>query len=737
MPELPAPLRTIALRRLSAVATGPHDETADEATSAAYTAELARLGIRLDRQAVTTTQVGRLAELRDDIAAWRGLDDVPAPLFANFPDGLPAIDDVGLRTLAVLATMVASGVDVSELSADEIVTAAETDGVGWWQASSVPQDIAAAEVAKDHQRLLARDTPRLLTLTALDDDETGAALARWLTDMLHTSAGLGPEIAADLGTLLDHFGDDTVDVSSLASSEARALVLARWWSRAVAGEPAAHDALAGSGAAPDDLLRLFAGLTGTDTSLRGQVTVPKLSRPARRLLVDLLEASERRRDVFRHRGLWLAVDRALHLGEHRRRCPQTAATFDELRSVKHDTHTPTSRAERALAAGSVSAAAGALSAGAPAVLLRSLRRYAALNDQAGGSADALCDAVATASRRATLRLLLTARGQLADNGRTYPRVAVNVAGRATAIDHEPGHLAASDAQVAALLDVLDTAIASACAARAVFAGRRVHLDPAAETLLLPDSPRAADGLVTAARGSRIPLGADPGDTLRLFTYWREAGETSDLDLSLVAFDELLRPAGQVSWTGLAHGAIVHSGDLTSAPAGAAEFIDVPLDEPARHGWRYLAPVVYRYSGPRFDELAAARTGWMLRSRTGQDTATFDAATVLDAVRLSGPARSLVPVVYDVATGELVVCQLQRGGRAGAATETDDGLAQVLSAMLTRQAFVPSIAELVRVHVTHGGGTLTCSPQDAEVTIGVGPDSDYPLLQPARIVAELL
>jgi hypothetical protein len=81
-----------------------------------------------------------------------------------------------------------------------------------------------------------------------------------------------------------------------------------------------------------------------------------------------------------------------------------------------------------------------------------------------------------------------------------------------------------------------------------------------------------DGLGILPRGSTMPA----HDHVRFFVYWKQREHRTDYDLSVSLLDERFELAGQVSWTNLEDGGAVHSGDLTEAPAGASEFIDIDL-----------------------------------------------------------------------------------------------------------------------------------------------------------------
>jgi hypothetical protein len=732
-------LTRIAVTRLGVLPAAPGP--ADPHTLAAFTAALARLGVRITNpDALTADAVASYPELEAIVATLRGATAVHAPLFDGFPDKLPSFDDAGWRFLLASVRLCHLHVDAiveGHVLGDEAVREAmDFSSFGWWPASSVPSDVDALALARAHQELLDGDTHReWIDLTVMSPDDARSALSRFVTDCAYSPASLRTEVQADLATLVDGYDLVTLDLDRVTFNEVRALFTTAAFKRADAA------ALIAMGAAPDDLLRVFAALTDTDVSLASTVTFPKLSRPQRRVVLDVLEASPRRRDVFRRRGLWLALARSLHVGEYASSHPVASGLFAELRSSRRDSLSVLSRSEALVSAGDPVAAAKLLSLEAPTVLARQLRRLAFLAGAQTGELVSLFDAAASS---VPLRVLFTLRAQLADNGVTYPRLAVSKAGAPLVIDHQPGHLALPDDVATALVASVDTAICARLSARPSWAHERVWVDETAAALGVPDQLRAStDGLLTLDRGSRLPLG--DAKVLRLFVQWREPeGQTSDLDLSLMALDESFEVVDQVSWTNLANGEMTHSGDLTSAPEGAAEFIDVRLSAAKSRTsydkvpWRYLAPAVYRYSGPSFGELDEAFAGWMLRDEPSSDRKTFDPATVVNAFALTGSRGTALPFVYDLHTGEVIYLDVYVSSFfAARVEESASSVSRIASALASRTAIRPHICDVVQAHVSARGAVLVDDRDDATVTVGLDDDCTFNVLRPQAFVTDLL
>ncbi|OJF12119.1 TerD family protein [Couchioplanes caeruleus] len=718
-------LERIGFDRLGLVVTPAG--TATPAVSAPLLAEFAHVGVRfVNPEAITDGLAGPHRELIAHVRAERGEAGDYAPLFRGFPDRLPEFDDAVFRFLVARVRMIGS-----DDTPDAWREALDFSRMGWWPASSIPQDTARAEADRRAQALLPKDgRVEWITVRLVGAAELEARLREWMRDCFASAASLREDVQSDLGVLVKLLGVGDLEMGDVRFRENRVLLFELLWALD-------RKLLPSTGATPDDLLRLFAKLTGGDPSLTAPVGYPRLSRADRRVVVNTLEASDRLGDVFRRRGLWLAIDRGLHVGEFR--APRVRETFARLRDSRHDRGSFPSRFERLLAA-DYAAAVRLAAAEAPGLLGRGLRRLAAVATGQQQRA-VLVEALTGAAERIPLRVLFAAGAQLADNGRTYPRVVFGKDGSALPILRRPGHLAVPEEFRKELLGALDAAVDLRIAAKGGWYGETVHVEPGLDRLLLPDQLRAtAQGLVQVERGSRLPIGQ--AEVVRLFVHWREAEVTSDLDLSCIALDASFGIAGQVSWTNLADGMMTHSGDLTSAEEGAEEFLDIDLAKAARagreRGWRYLVPVVFRYCGPTFEALPEAYTGWMLRDDASSKDRVFDPATVVNAFALTGLKRCAVPMLLDLETHEILYVDVYLNGQPRPRVEQEGhDVATLVSAVVGRHHTKTSVAALALRHARARGAALVDDPGRATITFGTSADCTYDALHPEKLLADLL
>lgn len=182
--------------------------------------------------------------------------------------------------------------------------------------------------------------------------------------------------------------------------------------------------------------------------------------------------------------------------------------------------------------------------------------------------------------------------------------------------------------------MLDDAIA----ARLPLPGQPVVVDPRSRGVALPLTGKGRpSGLGLLPRGSQAPVHGH----VRFFVYWKQRRERTDLDLSVLLLDEALRTTGHVSYTNLKALGAVHSGDVTSAPRGASEFIELDL---AIVQAAYVVPQVNVYDGERFDEAEEVFFGYMQRdpARRGEP---FEPRTVQAKSDLYGTSRVSLPLVF--------------------------------------------------------------------------------------------
>ncbi|MGW4163579.1 hypothetical protein [Streptomyces sp. NPDC004788] len=385
-----------------------------------------------------------------------------------------------------------------------------------------------------------------------------------------------------------------------------------------------------------DVLRLACALSDGDVSLREPTRFRSTSRPHRRAMLAGLDAlvaanPARLADVPARREAWKRLGERLHPHEYPQ-WPHAAEVFAVARGERQAPSLARGL-ERLLGAGDVTGAADLLAATAPGMLFRSLDRMLRTATE-GEQRAAVLAAAERAAPRVSGRVVLSLREHVQNRtGEGEPRrVFVNRSGGAWVTEDTRRPL---PPEVRERL----TAILDAETLRRLAVPERLLVDPEVLDVALPLSGRAAAaGLGTLPRGSVSPV---EGDLLRFFTYWKQARRTTDHDLSAILLDADYDAVTWLSYTSLATLEGTHSGDVTEAPDGASEFIDLRLG-----GVRgsFIVPQVHVYAGEGFDMVEESFFGFMLRD-ADQEGRPFEPRTVRMKSDLRGPGRIALPLAF--------------------------------------------------------------------------------------------
>jgi hypothetical protein len=466
---------------------------------------------------------------------------------------------------------------------------------------------------------------------------------------------------SNLETLLGFLAKARVDLAALIPEEMPhkenlAFFTATMMALADAGHPSAAVALdvlvTRHFKTAVDVLRLAVARSGGDVSLAAASKFTRFSRKERRLLLAMIERCARPlEDMIRHRERWLRLGERLHPGEHREQFPLAAAAFDVLRRNPGEVKTAASAVEGALREGDVMTAVRLL-AKRPGVLARRLDHLLRV---AGSGSDAGARVIAEFERvtpQVSTAVLLQVLAHMRGRAGVAPRF------RAFFPKGQAARLVTVDDLRPGLDSAAATYVVQACreALRRRFKELapmgRVFVDEHLKHYLVPFSQRSASkALRTLVRGSALPL--PPGETIRFFMWWKEGdvgGKPTgrvDLDLSATMYDASWSFKTHIAYTNLRQlGIGAHSGDITSAPDGACEFIDIDLAAALERGMRYLMPVVLSFTSHPFHALPECFAGWMMRDEP-QSGQVFEPSTVLDRVDLTGSYRVCVPAVIDL------------------------------------------------------------------------------------------
>ncbi|MEV8592274.1 TerD family protein [Streptomyces sp. NPDC052012] len=573
-------------------------------------AELLEHLSRLSEGTVVDTAVRTLGTVREIVG-----DHVRHNVyFVGFPANVPDTFDFWMRCIAeALADDNARESTLKQLSTG-VVDLLTLPSYGTYRHTY-------AEMLAAHDELIAAagDRVTVLHLGGPVDDEVAALYLA----LAGSSTPLGDETLADLAVLAGACADGP-QPESIPVRENRAVVNR---ARLEAGAEPLLDTVT-------DVLRLACALSDGDVTLQEPTRFKALSRPARRALLAGLDAvvaasPAKLADVHGHREAFKRLGERLHPHEYPR-WPHAAEVFAVARGEQR---VPSfdSRVEELLGRGDLTGAVELLRS-APGKLFRALDR---LLREAGteDEREAVVAAAQQVAPQVSGRVVLSAREHFHNRaGAEERRVFVNRLGRAWVTSDDRGPVPGPVRE--RLIAALDAEVV-----RRLPEAGQVLVDPAMLDVALPLSGRATSaGLGVLPRGSRSAV---EGELLRFFVYWKQTARTTDYDLSALVLDASYETVLWLSYTALRDVEGEHSGDITDAPDGASEFINLRLG--AVRG-TYIVPQVNIYSGEGFEEVEESFFGFMLRDAE-QRGRPFEPRTVRMKSELRGPGRVALPLAF--------------------------------------------------------------------------------------------
>lgn len=153
----------------------------------------------------------------------------------------------------------------------------------------------------------------------------------------------------------------------------------------------------------------------------------------------------------------------------------------------------------------------------------------------------------------------------------------------------------------------------------------IYIDENYKNIMITTSEKDSNiSLRPMARGSKISFNKE-ADVLRFFVGWKniEVEEYNkynekvnysyrvDIDLSTVCFDENFKFVKTIAYYNQKEKYFAFSGDITDAPEGALEYIDIyELNKVLNEGIKYILMSIRSYNGYSFDEINSVYAGVM-------------------------------------------------------------------------------------------------------------------------------
>lgn len=476
-----------------------------------------------------------------------------------------------------------------------------------------------------------------------------------------------------------------------------------------------------------DILRLAVALSEGDTSLAKPACFKSLPKSQRRFLLGLLESiASPEEDMARYPERWKRLGESLHPGSYASRYPRAAAAFAAVRRGD-PVRNFNSQVEAALHQGKAEQALDLLLQ-RPGELARRLDHLLRIIQQPAPILVGFSKVADKVSSRVLLQMMahFSQRDHDTDLRTFFPKGDV---GKVQAIEN---NLPLFSSELCAQVRVICEQALRSQYAQLPNLGR-VYLDPELKNYAVPLSLRSASkALHTLGRGSRIPL--PEGDTLRLFIWWKDGQNRTDIDLSALGLDAEHQEKLTIAYYNLKDVGAYHSGDITSAPDGASEFIDLSISNLLAAEIRFLVMVVSSFTQQPYCDLPECFAGFMLR-QAPQSGEIYEPRTLENKFDLSADTTIAIPLMIDLVKREVIWTDLALKRNPAGVNNVFKNLSRLsLLSKAMQNLQPPNLYDLLALHQEARGEPVS-TPAQADIVFAV--DQGITPFDTERLLAEFI
>ena len=468
-----------------------------------------------------------------------------------------------------------------------------------------------------------------------------------------------------------------------------------------------------------DVLRLATAYSGGDVSLAKNSKFITFKRSIRvRLLKYLESCNNLGEDMYRQKNKWIRLGEKLHPGEYKELFPKSFLAFDLLRNnnyvdrfnAKYEKYYKQSDIEKVVE----------LLKQRPSEYARKLDALLRGAKDTGLIIDRFRSLINNVSTVVLLQMLphFEARVKSIPVRVFFPKGEI-----AKAYGLTSNLLPLNEELVFSVTKIIKDELIERFSSRK-FLGK-VYIDPLLKDYPVPMMIRSASkSLKTIPRGSKIYL--EDKSTIRFFLWWKEGVINNvptgrvDLDLSTVLYDKNWNYVTHISYTNLKEEKIngFHSGDVTSAPNGACEFIDLNLESIVEAGGRFVITSVNSFTTQPYCNLPECFCGWMMREKPNSGE-IFEPTTVEQKYDLTADNKISIPVIIDAVERKIIWSDLSLKSTSILLPNNIENNYRGMTALGISMTNLNkmSLFDLFSLHAL-ARGNLVSSKKDAEVIFSV-------------------
>jgi hypothetical protein len=444
-----------------------------------------------------------------------------------------------------------------------------------------------------------------------------------------------------------------------------------------------------------DVLRIATALSDGDISLAKNTKFKSISKRDRKILLTSLEnIGFITEDMLRYKNRWKRLGEKLHPSEYKKRFPKCCDAFDIIRNDK-PYETFNSRIEKSLLDKDLSSLTHLLKS-RPGEFARKLDKLIRLTDNPIEVINEFSLIAEKVSSPVLLQLLTHFRNRNNPNElRTFfPKGNI---GKAKAIDYNLPPINQSSCEE--IVAVCEKALVSKFSRYKTLG--KVYLDEKLKNYTVPFALRSASkALKTISRGSKIDL--PEGNTIRFFIYWKDGNNRTDLDLSALTLDTKSSYKMTIAYYNLKDIGGYHSGDITSAPNGASEFIDIEIPVCLKQGIRYVLMCVNSYTNQPYFDLPVCFAGFMIRQFPNSGE-IYEPLTVENKFDLTAASKIAIPLIIDLQEKKVIWVDLSLKDNPSTFNNVHNNLSSITIINRSMTTLVrPNLYDLLELHIKARG-----------------------------------
>ena len=462
-----------------------------------------------------------------------------------------------------------------------------------------------------------------------------------------------------------------------------------------------------------DVLRFAVHLSGGDVSLAEKTKFKKFKRSERRILLNALESCKNiTDDMIKYKERWKRLAGKLHPFENKLKYKNSCKSFSViLNKEKHETFA--AKVEKSIINFEIDKAVELLK-NRPGEYARRLDNMIRVSDNPKNVVDEFKEV----SKKVSTPVLLQVKAHFSKRHESnknkvrtfFPKGNV---GKIQAIDNtlqriNPKHC---DNIVSYCEDALKERFSHEKELG------KVYLDSKISGFTIPFAQRSSSkSMRVVPRGSRYDI--PEGDTVRFFIHWEDTEDGRvDIDLSAIGLDEDHNRVMQISYTNLKDVGGHHSGDITSAPDGAAEFIDVSVEKCLKNKVRYIMMSVFSYTGQPLSDVPDCFAGAMVRQRPNSGE-IFEPKTVENRIDLTANTRICIPMIIDLKERKIIWTDLAMKRNLNHYNNLHGNMSSLqVTAKAMTELNKPNLYDLFRMHA-EARGELVDTIEEADTVFSL-------------------